>query len=79
MTRSPFACRNCGYLFGRRHHSGRLHVGCRSDLSFELDGRSGPFARLVCPICGANRVYAGGPVSIHAIDIARFAGTPPNV
>lgn len=78
MTRSPFTCRTCGYIFGQRHHSGRLHVGPLSALSFEPTGRNGPFARLVCPICGSSRVYVGGPLTVHASDIVHVAEVAPD-
>ncbi|MCC6792546.1 MAG: hypothetical protein IT336_12725 [Thermomicrobiales bacterium] len=76
MTRPPSPCHTCGYGFGRRHRSGRLDAGRQFDDSFALDGRTGRFAWLVCPVCGAIRIDATGPVGLHSVEIARFAGMP---
>ncbi|HEY7032690.1 MAG TPA: hypothetical protein VH482_15210 [Thermomicrobiales bacterium] len=68
MSRSVFACRQCGHVLGHRHHSARLHVAPGVTVYVDPKGRAGPFVRLVCPVCQKHRDYRDGAVVVHADD-----------
>ena len=65
MSRRDWACRGCGRVLARRHHTGRLHADPEVTVYVEPKGRTGPYTRLICPACGRHRDYVEGPVVVR--------------
>lgn len=68
VSRSVFACRNCGHVLGYRHHSGRLRTAPGITACLDAQGRTGPVVRLICPVCRRQRDYRDGSVVVPGAD-----------